>query len=75
MHTYKASEFKAKCLKLMDDVAKTGEAIIITKNGNPVAQLVALPNKPHTLLGALKGFVSINGDIVAPTDAEWDALK
>ncbi len=40
MRTCKASEFKAKCLQLMDDVAETGEAIIVTKNGKPVAQLV-----------------------------------
>ena len=38
--TIKASEFKAKCLKLMDEVAETGEEIIITKNGKPVAKLI-----------------------------------
>ena len=37
--TMKASEFKAKCLKLMDEVAESGEEIIITKNGKPVAKL------------------------------------
>ena len=31
--TIKASEFKAKCLKLMDEVAENGEEIVITKNG------------------------------------------
>ncbi len=75
MRTCKASEFKAKCLQLMDDVAETGEGIIVTKNGKPVAQLVALPSKPPTFLGVLKGFVSIKGDIVLPIDTEWDALK
>ena len=39
--TIKASEFKAKCLKLMDEVAENGDEIIITKNGKPVAKLVA----------------------------------
>jgi prevent-host-death family protein len=39
MRTLKASEFKAKCLKLMDEVAESGEAIVITKNGKPIAQL------------------------------------
>ena len=38
--TIKASEFKAKCLKLMDEVAETGEEIVITKNGRPVSKLV-----------------------------------
>lgn len=75
MRTCKASEFKAKCLQLMDDVAETGEPIIVTKNGKPVAQLVALPSKPHTFFGALKGFVCIKADIVGPVHVEWDALK
>ena len=37
MRTIKASEFKAKCLKIMDEVAETGETVLITKNGVPVA--------------------------------------
>ena len=40
----KASEFKAKCLALMDEVARTGEHFVITKNGQPVAELG--PHKP-----------------------------
>ena len=48
--TIKASEFKAKCLKLMDEVAETGEEIIITKNGKPVAKLSAHREKPKTSL-------------------------
>ena len=43
--TIKASEFKAKCLKLMDEVAESGEEIVITKNGRPTARLVAVPDK------------------------------
>ncbi|MBL8538289.1 MAG: type II toxin-antitoxin system Phd/YefM family antitoxin [Hyphomonadaceae bacterium] len=37
--TMPASEFKAKCLALMDEVARTGEPVVITKNGKPVAEL------------------------------------
>ncbi len=40
MKTIKASEFKATCLQLMDEVAKTGESVVITKNGKPVSLLV-----------------------------------
>ena len=36
--TIKASEFKARCLKLMDEVADSGEEIVITKNGHPVSR-------------------------------------
>ena len=54
MRTVKASEFKAKCLKIMDEVAATGEPVVITKYGVPVAQLVPAMQKPKTLFGALK---------------------
>ena len=49
MKTIKASEFKATCLQLMDEVAKTGEAIVITKNGKPISQLVPYRTKPKTI--------------------------
>jgi len=74
MKTVIASEFKAKCLKIMDEVAATGEPVVITKHGVPVAQLVAAVRKPETLFGALIGSVTIIGDIVAPIDAAWEAL-
>ena len=74
MRTIKASEFKAKCLKIMDEVASTGEPVVITKHGVPVAQLVAALRKPETVLGALKGSVTIQGDIISPVDIRWDAL-
>ena len=48
--TIKASEFKAKCLQLMDEVAATGEEIVITKNGRPVSKLMPYREKPKTLV-------------------------
>ncbi len=75
MKTIKASEFKAKCLKIMDEVAATGEPVLITKNGEPVARLVPGRRRPRTLFGALKGSVSIEGDIIAPIRTRWDALR
>ena len=75
MKTFKASEFKAKCLQLMDDVAETGESIIITKNGRPIAQLVSYKRKPKSLFGTIIGAITIKGDIVSPIDVDWDALR
>lgn len=75
MKTVKASEFKAKCLQLMDEVAETGDPIIITKNGKPISRLVPFRTKPETLYGALKGSIVITGDIVAPIDTEWEAAR
>lgn len=75
MRTIKASEFKAKCLKLMDEVAETGEPIIITKNGRPVSRLVPYQHKPETLFGVMKDSMTITGDVISPIDVEWEALK
>ncbi len=75
MKTIKASEFKAKCLKIMDEVAATGEPVVITKNGVAVAQLVPAVRKPDSVVGALKGSVTILGDIISPLDIEWEAMR
>ena len=69
----KAAEFKAKCLQVMDEVARTGEPIIVTKRGKPVAQLVPVARKPKMLRGFLKGVIKSHGDIISPIDVEWDA--
>ena len=68
--TVKASEFKAKCLKLMDEVADSGKEIVITKNGRPVSRLVPYREKPKSLFGIDKGRIRILGDIIEPLDAE-----
>ena len=73
MRTVKASEFKAKCLKIMDEVAATGEPVVITKHGVPIAQLVPAVRKPKTLFGALKGSILYMGDVISPIDVEWNA--
>ena len=69
--TIKASEFKAKCLKLMDEVAETGEEIVITKNGRPVSRLVPYRQKPKMPFGRNRDTIRILGDIVSPMPAEW----
>lgn len=71
----KASEFKAKCLALLDEVEQTGDRLVITKKGKPVADVV--PHKPpnRNLIGVLKGRGEILGDIISPIDIEWEALK
>lgn len=77
MHTIQASEFKAKCLALMDEVARTGQSIVVTKNGRPVAELRAhRPPRAESPLGLHADTTLIRGDIVA-TDSKtrWKALK
>jgi prevent-host-death family protein len=72
----KASEFKAKCLALLDEVAASGDRLVITKNGKPVADLVPHQTaKKPTPFGIWKDSSKITGDIMSPLDVEWDALK
>ncbi|MDP2760144.1 MAG: type II toxin-antitoxin system Phd/YefM family antitoxin [Sideroxyarcus sp.] len=69
-----AGEFKAKCLKLMDNVARTHEPLLITKHGKPVAMMVPVPPEPATpLFGYMAGTASVCGDLIAPIEVEWDA--
>lgn len=77
MITIKASEFKARCLALMDEVAHSGEPILITKNGRPVAELRAhVGAPPSSLIGLHKGQVKITGDVISPLeDVEWEAME
>ena len=71
--TIKASEFKATCLRLMDEVAASGEEIVITKNGRPTARLVPCRKQFRDWFGADRGRIAILGDVVSPIDAEWEA--
>ena len=73
VRTMKASEFKAKCLKLMDEVAETGEEIVITKRGRPVSKLVPCRASWKQWFGRDRDVIRLHGDIDEPDDTEWDA--
>ena len=72
------SEFKAKCLALLEQVRKTKKPIRVTRFGRPVAEVVPpSPAEEHTdWLGSLAGSMEIRGDIVSPVveETDWEAL-
>ena len=70
-----ATEFKARCLELMDQVAATGNPVVVTKRGRPLVRLVPVDERPRSIIGALKGHVRIRGDIVSPLDIRWEASR
>ena len=72
--TIAAGEFKAKCLKLLDEVAQSRETLVITKHGKPVAQLTPMP-ADRDFVGSMRGSVVWMGDIISPIDVEWEAMK
>jgi prevent-host-death family protein len=68
-----AGEFKAKCLKLLDQVYQQRFQVVITKRGKPVARLVPVTDEMSDIFGRMKGTVEILGDIVGPTGEVWNA--
>jgi prevent-host-death family protein len=73
----KASEFKAKCLQLMDDVAASGQPVVITKNGVPVAELGPVGGgRRASLFGLHAGQLTLVGDILCPVgEGDWEVLQ
>jgi prevent-host-death family protein len=67
-----AAEFKASCLRLMDEVAQQRRPITVTKESKPIAKLVPVEEEPIDLFGYMAGTARICGDIISPIDdEEW----
>ena len=67
MKSISISEFKAKCLGLIEQVDKTRQPLRITRHGRPIAELFpAGPDRKRKFLGDMAGTVEILGDIISP---------
>ena len=75
MITIAVGEFKAKCLSLLEKVKSKREKIIITKRGEPIAQILPLKQEDRITDHGLRGSVILEGDIISPTGEDWEALK
>jgi prevent-host-death family protein len=62
-----ASDFKARCLALLDQVHQTGEEILITKRGQVIARLVHASSQELNPLQELQGSGKLTGNPYAPT--------
>lgn len=73
------SEFKAKCLALIDEVQKTRQPIRVTRFGKPVVQVTVIPPEAEqrSWIGSMKHEMKILGDIVSPASdqGDWEALR
>lgn len=76
MNMIQVSEFKAKCLALVESVARTGETLVVTKNGKPIAEL-----KPYSGGRSLSPFglhrkLQIIGNVIDPVaENDWKVLE
>lgn len=79
IQTISISEFKATCLAVLDRVKRTGRPVLVTRRGEPIAQVIPpLPlERPKSWLGCMAGSVQVPGDIVSPVadENEWEALR
>jgi len=71
MTEIKASDFKARCLALIDEVASTGRPLTVTKRGRPLARLVPV-EEPASLAGSVTYEVD-EEELLAPLDVDWGA--
>ena len=79
METIAISQFKATCLSLLERVRNTGEPLLVTKRGTPIAQVLP-PPPPETAetsaFGCMRGTTRQLGDIVAPVaEEDWEVLR
>jgi antitoxin (DNA-binding transcriptional repressor) of toxin-antitoxin stability system len=79
METINISTFKATCLARLDRVKRTGRSLLITRKGEPIAEIrPPSPAKPRaSWLGSLAGTGRICGDVVSPVIArdDWEVLR
>ena len=76
METVNASTFKATCLALLKKVKRTGQPILVTLRGEPIAQVVPpMPvDKKGKWLGSARKSGKILGDLVSPVEMPWETL-
>ena len=77
MKQIRASVFKARCLKIMNEIQSTGEPVVVTKRGAPVVKVVPASSEPAGLFGFMSGEFTIIGDVESPVVPlkDWEVLK
>ncbi|MEA3041703.1 MAG: hypothetical protein QOC65_1192 [Sphingomonadales bacterium] len=70
-----AAQFKAHCLRILDEVDRTGEPVTITKRGKPIAEVNPVKAaERRSVIGAMQGSVIRIGDIISPAyEQRWNA--
>ena len=71
------SDFKAKCISVLKEVEKSGEPVVITLRGRPMARVEPfVDDSKGKRLGVLKGHMRIRRNLVnADTTSDWEMLK
>jgi len=78
MTTLMASDFKARCLAIIEKVHSDGEAVLVTRRGKPLVRVLPATEYParSRKLGTMTGEATAKGDIVhAGFEREWESIK
>lgn len=77
MKTVVVSEFKAKCIAFLREAQQTGESILVTRRGRPIARVEPVRDiRSERPLGVFRGRMKLRGDIVqAEWSSDWEALE
>lgn len=73
MKTVSATEFKARCLALLEEVRRTRRPLLVTRHGKPVAEVAPHAPDKDGRFNPLKGSILRQDDLVAPIDTRWDS--
>ena len=75
--TISVTEFKAHCLELVNEVARTGRPVLLTKHGRPTAMVVPPPvdSGQRWTPGQFRASGKIVADIIAPLNEPWEILQ
>lgn len=77
--TISISEFKATCLAVIERVRRTGASVIVTRRGEPVAEVIppSVATAGKSWLGSMRGSATITGDLVEPAApiADWESTR
>ena len=68
------SQFKARRLRLLDELSWRRLRLLITKRGKPLARVEAADRAPLNVHGWLKGTARVSGDLTEPVGADWQVL-
>ncbi len=70
-----ATEFKARCLALLEEVRETRQPLLVTRHGKPVAEIRPFAPRHAERTNPLKGSITYQGDLISPVHERWDSAS
>jgi prevent-host-death family protein len=69
-----ATEFKSRCLALLEEVRETRQPLLVTRHGKPVVEISPYVLKNDSLVNPLKNSIVSQSDLIAPLEEKWDSI-